>query len=42
MHEIRIDSDDDLILKEPLLMYHAVILVKPGFHDQNKYHPQIF
>ena len=40
--KIRFSSDDDLPLKKTLKLHNIIIVVKPVFHDGNKYSPQNF
>ena len=35
-------SDDDLPLKKTLELHSLVIVVRPDFHEDNKYCPQVF
>ena len=35
-------SDDDLPLKKKLELHSLVIVVRPDFHEDNKYCPQVF
>ena len=41
--KIKPNSDDDLSLKKTLELHNIVIIVfRSVFHDDNKYHPNIF
>ena len=39
---IKLNSDDNLLLDEILKLHDLTILVRSIFHKDNKYYPQIF
>ena len=40
--KIKYNSYDDLALKKTLELYNMVIVVRPAFHKDNKYYPEVF
>ena len=40
--KIKPNSDDNLPLKKILKLCNMIIVVRPVFHEGNKYHPQVF
>ena len=40
--KIKLNSDDDLLLKKTLELYNTIIVIGSVFHKSNKYYPQTF
>ena len=39
--KIKLNSDDNLLLKKTLKLYNMAIIVRSVFHEGNKYYPQV-
>ena len=40
--KIKFNSDDRLPLKKAIEVHSMIIVVRPAFHKNNKYYPQVF
>ena len=40
--KIKLNSDNDLLLKKTLKLYNMIIVIRSAFHKGNKYTPQVF
>ena len=40
--KIRFDTDDDLPLNKPLILYMLTIIFRSAFEDEGKFYPQVY